>query len=365
MRKLVTIRKINDILPIHGADLIEVARIDDWSVVVKKGEFEKGEYCLYFEIDSFLPEGNLVWQMLVDKSSRIFDGKRGHRLKTIRLKGQISQGFAAKIQNFQEVVNFVSSSQSADLSSVNYDDFRDVDFSEIIGVVKYEPPVPAELSGKVSGNFPTYIPKTDQDRCQNIGIDIFGKYAESEYEVTLKLDGTSFTAFFMDGDHGVCSRNWRLTVDSSNTHNTLVRMYVDSGLQGALLGYGKNIAIQGELMGPAIQENKEKLSFHRLYVFDIYNIDAGCYMNPAQRYSAMTDLISLGINEDFVMHVPIVEKSATMRSLGISTVDGLLEYAIGPSLNQPVREGLVFKCVTDPMFSFKAISNKFLIKYDD
>jgi len=81
-RKLVTIRKIGDLLPIVKADNLELAVVDGWRVVVRKGDVAVGDKCVFFEIDSFLPEGNDLWKHLVDKKSIVFNGKRGHRVKS-------------------------------------------------------------------------------------------------------------------------------------------------------------------------------------------------------------------------------------------------------------------------------------------
>lgn len=365
MRKLVTVRRISELLPIEGADLIEVAKVDDWSVVVKKGEFAPGSYCVYFEIDSFLPAGHPAWQNLVDKHPRKFDGVVGHRLRTVKLRGQVSQGFVAKIEMFPEIVNFALSRACDGYFCENdYAELRNEDFAPMLGVKKYEPPIPTELAGNVVGNFPSFIRKTDQERCQNLGNEIFIENKESRYEITMKLDGTSFTAFYVDKEEGVCGRNWELKVDESNKGNTLVRMYVDSGLQEFLRKYGKNIALQGELMGPGIQRNRENLATHKLFIFDIYDIDGGCYLPPNVRHEILQDLWNLGLSKEFVEHVPVISMSASLEELGITSVAGLLEYAEGPSIVHPVREGFVFKRV-DGGFSFKAISNRFLLREED
>jgi RNA ligase (TIGR02306 family) len=114
-RKLVTVRQIYNLEPIDGADAIEVATIEGWKVVVKKGEFKVGEQCVYFEIDSFLPEGNPAWQFLVDKQGREFEGVRGHRLRTIKLRGVLSQGLALPITSLLKVVE-VDGKRYIDLS---------------------------------------------------------------------------------------------------------------------------------------------------------------------------------------------------------------------------------------------------------
>lgn len=351
MRKLATIRKIDNLLPIEGADLIVTAVIGGWTVVVKKNEFNVGDLCVYFEIDSFLPDGNPAWQHLVEKHPRMFEGNRGHRLKTVRLRGQLSQGFAASTN----IVN-----DDAIFTDMN----AGLDVSDILNIKKYEAPIPGQLAGQVRGNFPGFIPKTDQERCQNLGVDIFVTNVDSHYEVTMKMDGTSFTAYHRDGETGVCGRNWELQVNDDNASNTLVRMFVDSGLQAALSEFGLNYAVQGELMGPAIQGNREAFTAARLFIFDIYDIDGKCYLSPEDRHRVITELWNRGLNRDVVQHVPVMSMGVTLAELGIGNIGELLAFAEGPSFVHPVREGLVFKRA-DGGFSFKAISNAFLLKEKD
>lgn len=357
MRKLATIRRINELLPIEGADAIELVKIDGWQCVAKKGEFYEGDLCVYFEIDSFLPVVP-EFEFLRKSSFRRMGEQEGFRIRTIKLRGQLSQGLALPIgTNAPEAVR----------DSLKFDTDEEMfakDFSEAYGVVKYEPPVPAELAGQLAGNFPGFIRKTDQERCQNIADEIFVQNEDSRYEITMKLDGTSFTSFYVDEEEGVCGRNWELKADESNATNTLVRMYVDSGLQEVLRKYGKNIAVQGELMGPGIQKNREGLKAHKLFVFDIYDIDAGCYFAPHVRHEILQELYELGLDKSKVEHVPVIAMAESLEDLNIFGVDGLLQFAEGPSIVHLIREGLVFKRI-DGGFSFKAISNKFLLKEED
>lgn len=362
-RKLATIRKIDNLLPIEGADLIMTAVIDGWNIVVKKDEFKVGDLCVYFEIDSFLPDGHSAWQHLVDKSSRMFEGKKGHKLKTIKLRGQISQGFVAPISKFFD--DFVDSNEDEGQELSEFF-FIGNDLSNLLNVKKWEAVIPKELSGQVKGNFPSFIPKTDQERCQNIGNEIFVDNAGSFYEVSMKLDGTSFTAYKRDDVDGICGRNWELKVDDpENKHNSLVRMYIDSGLRDALRTIKMNLAIQGELMGPGIQKNRENLNSHKLFIFDIYDIDNACYLPPDLRLHIVNELYHYGLNKSMADHVPIISHSANLYdTLGISDIAQLLKFAEGPSLVHLIREGLVFKR-KDGKFSFKAISNLFLLKTED
>jgi RNA ligase (TIGR02306 family) len=353
MRKLVTIERIDEVLPIEGADAIVLVKVKGWQCVAKVGEFKVGDLCVYFEIDSFLPVIPM-FEFLRKSSFKRMGELEGFRIKTIRLRNQLSQGLALPLSVLgkpEEVFTIGEGCIGAEVT-------------EDLGVKKYEPPVPVELAGQIRGNFPSFIKKTDQERCQNIGPEIFVENEGSRYEVTMKMDGTSFTAFYADEEEGVCGRNWELQLDGKNDGNALVRMFINSGLQAALRGLGLNYAVQGELMGPGIQGNREGLKAHRLFVFDIYDIDGGCYLAPDARHRVMDELWAVGMSRQMVEHAPVIERNATLSSLGITTVAQLLAFAEGPSYLHPIREGFVFKR-EDGGFSFKAISNKFLLKEKD
>lgn len=328
MRKLASIRAIAQIEPIPGADAIEVATIDGWKVVVKKMEFEIGEWCVYFEIDSFLPATNPRFDFLMSRGATTdATGNRGARLRTIKLRGQISQGLALPIGKF-----FAP-------GDVALGD----DVTGRIGVTKWEPPMPACLGGQAKAIFPGWIRKTDQERIQNIPHILNDR---DQWEVTIKLDGSSMTAFHFDGATGVCSRNLELKEAEGNTFWKVARQY---GLPDNLAEHG-NIAVQGELIGEGIQGNSEKIKGHDFYVFDVWMIDEGRYATPTERHRICADL---GLK-----HVPVEH---ALTGLPSSVADALA-MADGKSLNTNTRrEGLVFKR-HDGKMSFKVISNAFLLK---
>jgi RNA ligase (TIGR02306 family) len=365
-RKLVTIRTVSEVNPIEGADSIECLTVEGWKVVSQKGNFQVNDPCVYFEIDSFLPDGNPLWQDLVDRSSREFEGKKGHVLRTIKLRGQVSQGFCIPLREFPQIISALNFNHDR-VTSKDYAKFRDTDWSELLGVVKYEPPVPAELAGMTKGLFPSFIKKTDQERCQNLAGEIFADL-DAKYEVSVKLDGSSMTVYHdVDGIGGVCSRNLDLDVHAiENEGNTLVKVAKEGGLLN-VVALHPTFAIQGELMGPGIQGNREQLKAAGFFIFDIFDIANGKYLTPSERSEFLFELIADGHLADrshLVQHVPILHESASLRELGITNVEELLAYAEGKSLKHDVREGLVFKR-HDGQFSFKAISNKFLLKAKD
>jgi RNA ligase (TIGR02306 family) len=369
MRKLVTIRTVEAVNPIEGADAIECLTVEGWKVVSQKGNFQPGDLCAYFEIDSFLPEGSELWDDLVEKSSRMFEGKRGHVLRTIKLRGQVSQGWCIPLPTmFKYFPAFEAQYMSGAMTFLESADvLRQVDFADSIGVVKYEAPIPAELAGEVKGSFPSFIQKTDQERCQNIAGEIFADL-DARYEVTVKLDGTSMTVY-KDPEEigGVCSRNLELKTGEPgnkyglNVDNTLVKTAKLSGLFDQLQFY-PNFAFQGELMGPGIQGNRENLKVAKFFIFDIFDISTGQYATPGVRQMIFDQLLdNTSVDNKILNHVPVLHADVSLRELGINNVDELLAFAEGKSLVHDVREGVVFKRL-DGKFSFKAISNKFLLK---
>lgn len=343
MRQLATRRIISSLKPIEGADNIELVTVDGWNVVVKKGDFNPGDPCIYFEIDSFLPEADTRYSFLMNKGVKTFEGNRGHVLRTIKLRGQISQGLVLPVSAFPEL------------------DKQATDLDDILGIKKYEPPIHASLSGQVKGSFPWFIPKTDQERCQNLVDDIFKKNFYSLFEITIKMDGTSCTVYKNDGVIGVCSRNLEMTISDDNKDNTYIK--ATEKLREHLKGVDRNIAIQMEIMGPGIQGNPEKLQNHKCFIFDVWDIDSRRYLTEKEQYCdslGLYDFFSRYSFELFDWAPRLYSDLFSLYYLEIDSIDSLLRLASGPSLNAPIREGLVFKRV-DGRFSFKVINNEYLL----
>lgn len=195
--------------------------------------------------------------------------------------------------------------------------------------------------------------------CQNLQEQIFEQHKGESYEVTIKLDGSSCTVYAKDGDIGVCSRNLDLKETEGNSFWQAARQ---QGIVDALAKFhneaGRNIALQSELCGEGIQQNQEKLKGHKLFLFDIFDIDAQAYLNPAERLKVLDRLVALGATLE---HAPVLDPSLVVTDR-FSSVEELLAFADGPSLNPAAkREGLVFKS-HNSQFSFKAISNQWLLK---
>lgn len=333
LRKLASIRKISDIQSIPGADMIELAIVDGWKVVVAKNvEHKVGDMVVYCEIDSFLPIKEEFEFLRKSSYKKMSDGTEGFRLRTIKLKGQVSQGLILPLKDLQL--------PNKDLLEVG------MDVTNLLGISKYEPPIPAELSGKVKGLFPSFLRKTDEERVQNLSNE-YENLKQHKFYVTEKLDGSSATFYSKDGVFGVCSRNLELLETEGNTFWKVAR---ELKLEEWLTSQDVNYSIQGELIGESIQGNPYKIKGQTVGFFNAFNIDTQEYLGLEEFEKLIS---SMGLKS-----VPILDREFTLPD----TIDELLTYADEKSvLNSNFdREGVVIRSL-DRKISFKVISNKFLL----
>lgn len=333
-RKLATIRKILAIKAIPDADLICAYVLDGWTVVDSIGKYKVGELVTYLEIDSFVPT-ELAPFLSKGKEPREYMGIRGERLKTVRLKKQISQGLILPLSEYV-------------LDNVELIEGHDV--TAILGVIKWEPPedfIPANAKG----NFPSFIPKTDQPRVQNLSRE-FNEWLTdgSVWQKSEKIDGASMTVFVNADNSGVCSRNLELTEDENNTYWKMTKKYK---LIETLRSTGRNLAFQGEIYGQGINGNLYGLNDQRFALYAIYDIDSQCYLPPDQAYR--TALV-LG-----VPHVPHEGNFSLGEFYG--SMQELIDDADGMSCvnTKAIREGYVLKNL-ETGESFKVIGSSYLIK---
>jgi RNA ligase (TIGR02306 family) len=334
-RKLATIRKIAAIEPIEGADAIEVAVVDGWKVVVKKGEFQVDSLACYVEIDAWIPT-ELAPFLSKGKEPREFEGVKGERLRTVKLRGQLSQGLLLPIPEDT-------------IKGAGHLVAEGLDLTEHLGIIKWERPMNAQLAGMARGNFPALVPKTDQERIQNLTRS-FEQYQLDSWSITEKLDGSSCTFYLDDEDvFHVCSRNLDLKEDEANSFWKVARKFqIEDVMRRNSM---KGMAIQGEMIGEGIQGNQYKVQLD-FYVYDMYNVHTGQYILPVQLKAACE---KLGLK-----HVPILVEATEIKE---QTIQTLLEYAEGKSvLNGSEREGVVFKSNSIHDRSFKSINNKWLLK---
>jgi RNA ligase (TIGR02306 family) len=358
-RKMVTVREVTDIFPIPGADFIVAAEVDrGWVCVTKKDEFKVGDWGVYFEVDSFLPAEDPRYKFL-EKDTRTWRNKQGIRLKTIRLKKQLSQGLLMPLHLFPEVKDEILCSKffgySPKTTPSLLNECRDLDFTEVLGVEKWEADLAACLRGIARGSFPSFIPKTDEDRVQNLDRTLENRkrdYPGQLYEVSTKVDGSSCTMYLKskEGEEptfGVCSRNLNLKDSEGNAFWQMARKY---NVEEKLRNLGGNVAIQGEVYGLGINGNWEGISYIDFAAFKVWDIDDSCYLPPPERM----DLLKL-------LDIPSVPIIGQVTLEEFASVKDYLAFAEGKSIFNEKREGVVFKSF-DGDFSFKAISNTYLLE---
>lgn len=330
-RQLATIQRITSLTPIPGADKIEVARILGWDVVVKKGDFKVNDCVVFCEIDSVLPDNNPEFYFLKN---------RGYRIKTIKLKKQISQGICFPLNILYSNPEFEGS------VSVGQD------VTALLGVTKYDPiaNLPPQLRGHIKGNFSKWVPKTDEIRIQSV-LGVLEELKGKPYYFSLKIDGTSFTFVKKNGEIEVCSRNFSLKETEENLYWKIARQY------DLINKVPDNFAIQGEIAGPGIQANRLGLKDYELFVFNVYNINEHRYLN-FNEYIDFTKYIG-------IKYVPTLELGDNFNF----NLDQLLEVAKGKYNSGHPREGIVIRPLTEMYseklkgrFSFKVINNDYLLK---
>lgn len=397
MRSLAHIERITNIRPIDGADRIEAIDILGWTVVSEKGIHKVGDLVVYFEIDSWLDSEDPRYDSFSARFGN-WEGRRGMRLKTIKLKKQISQGLIMSLKHYPEIKNPTEG--------------RDV--TELLKIVQWERAETGGSSGP-GGNgagreFPHFIFKTDQERVQN-EVGRLSQHIGETFEKTIKLDGSSMTVYHVTNDskyfaaalslkskkrrrenfvmkfindllqrfqkkpnfvQATCSRNHQISDDNGSQFMQVVTV---EKLYEKLESYGVSMAIQGELVSPSIQKNYEKVWGAQFFVYDIFDIDNQHYLTPNHVRSICKDL---GLN-----HVPVLDeyaslpnpekqewpvsfgdefKVAAQAAANKSRVMSILQDAEGPGMNPGVqREGVVWKS-NSTQFSFKAISDAYLLK---
>ncbi len=370
MRKLASIRVINGLRPIANADRIELASIDGWQCIVKKGEYKVGDLCVYFEIDSLLPTQDRY--AFLTHCKRDYGIGIRYRIKTMKMRGVVSQGLALPLSIFPEL-----------LSAAPGDDV-----TELLDIHKHGEygATAVNTESKTNGRFPSFIPKTEQERIQNLP-HYYEEYKDSEWEETLKLDGSSMTVFKVTKPTpwyarivgllgftvsterlGVCSRN--LEIKPKDNYTTTF----DNGGVQSEYSQGSfwcsvtkheiakylpvGFALQGELVGPRIQGNHEKVQENHFLVFDVFDIQKGHYLLPEERHVFMDTYI----RASGIIPAPVVSSHVKVFT-ECPTLELLQERVRGESINpDTISEGRVYKHTTIRGLSFKCISNEYLLK---
>lgn len=400
-RKLATVQVIKEVNPIEDADAIEVATVKSWSVVVKKGEVTPGQKVIYFEIDSLLPvvpEFEFLDSPRVNPITIGTDNEEvGHRLRTVKLRGQVSQGL---IQTFDKVNPVFSNFTKDELIAFMENADEDTDLTELLGVKKWEKPEVSTSLGDSLCDFPsTLTPKTDEPRVQNEPKEVQELKGKS-YVGSAKLDGTSTTVIFDPSTKELvfASRNLSLAPG-----NTLERFLEETGTLDLIKNFDEGVLVlQSELYGEGIQSNRVGIRGKRMATFNIVVDGVRQSLLNSIRIAGklnleLPDILRLGVTQDEDRELrdllktvnkgrsdknpgkvsrleggPLPIKVAANSGVAFDfTVDELVSDVFGekyPTTGRPL-EGIVYRPIAEvdnfnPV-SFKVINNKFLIKYDE
>jgi RNA ligase (TIGR02306 family) len=342
MRNLATTQYISETKPITGSDFIELVIVKGWQCVAKKGEFKPGDLCVYFEVDSYLPVDER-YEFLRKTSYRNNEYMgEGFRVKTVRFRGEISQGLALPLSSFPEI------SVSAD----------GIDITSQLNVKKWEMPEQVGTAGIRIGDKPFGIPTTDETRIQSIP-EFLEHFMGKPYYISTKFDGTSCTVYVKDGKVGVCGRNDEYKEDIE-TCSMWAYVYKHD-LKDKLITLGEDIALQGEYCGAGIQKNRLRLYEPALYIFDVIKI------------SDDDRLRKCGLDEILYYCNKLGLESVAIEETGDSfnyTLPELIEKARGKYPSGLDKEGIVVRTreygrVGSDKLSFKVINNDFLAKEKD
>lgn len=376
-RKLASVQKVLQVMPIEGADKIELVKILGWQCVVKKGVFKPGDIGCYIEIDSIVPP-TTVFEFMKD---------RKYRVRSIKLRGQLSQGL------------FMSFS---DLGITNTRRLKeDDDLTDFIGVKKWEPPedtgtiyqnkkrksfwwklvytipflAPFRKKCGTGASFPSHlVPKTDETRLQNFGPDFLIKYADLPISISQKMDGSSTTFILNNGKFSVASRNvWMIEKNDSNFWKVAIETNIADAMKKT---FGKrNICLQGEMCGPSIQDNKYKFDRLHYFLFGAFDSDKQVYFTPQELIDTYLALCENGAKIEIVPQIRVPSLGVRIRDIGTTVEDWLRFVETRSDFNPETwNEGIVVRSLDNKpyavkgmeggRFSFKVINNQFLLQYN-
>lgn len=393
MRTLASIQQVESLRPIEGADKIEVAEVLGWSVVVRKGQCRAGDLCCFIEVDSIMPP----------KPAYEFLRERKFRVRTIKLRKQVSQGLVFSLRELPELAALCRMQpHGGPCHAMKVGD----DVTALLGVTKYDPEAAREANQTGASTkrpmgpvrrylmrfwwyrridwlmwghkrrcaWPAFLPHTDEERVQNMPwvfeverARLTNGLPHSRYYVTEKLDGQSATyaVTWHQGRWPWSRRYSRFYVCSRNVYMpharpcTWWRVAEHDQIRQCLEGVGEDIAIQGEIVGPGVQGNKYRLDGLQFYVFNVFAIEK----QEVAEYGEMMDFCE----DHGFKTVPVLNHHAPQLP---ATVEEALRCGGMSKLNGEVlREGTVWRSherrANGRPLSFKCVSPDFLLRYQD
>lgn len=309
--KLASIELISEILPHPNADKLDLAKVLGYTCIVGKDEFKAGDAVIFIQPDTILPDA--PWAE--------FFKKRSSRVRAMKLRNVWSQGIA--ISPYKVFAPDISP-----LKGLLLPDRIGNDIAALIGVTKYEPPVPQQLDAK--GQLPTGLGKTDEERWNNfLPADL--PYGEL-VDVSLKVDGSSTTCYCKHIDEewvvGVCSRSLELKLECSNTYTAVEQKHsILEKLKRYCMQHNVSLALRGEAYGRGIQSfnnnhhSKLPLGFA---AFSIYNFDTHSYEHKGSQhyFEDVCHILDIPVVPIIERDVPLTPELIKHYAEDISELDG-------------------------------------------
>ena len=420
-RELAYVVLIDEIMPIEGYDRVELARVGGWHVIVQKGQFKVGDPAVYFEVDSRVPSDRECFAFLAKRKYKIKTIKMCDVVSQGLLMHANDFGWEVRfnhglyiLKNHEEFISndpFILDNNGVEHHYSNESRF----LTEILGVVHIEDEDNAKSASvdkyktmaqrrpnifkkkwarwlmkrewgrklmfalfgrkkkKSETAFPTKFPfvkRTDEERVENMPWVLKDK---TPYIVTQKCDGSSATYIlarthnpFHPFEFYVCSRNVRMLRPDQkcfydeNVYWQMAEKYgIEQKLKNILNGNHKlsYVCWQGEICGPHIQKNSHHLKENHLFCFHMIDSVKGKYdMRDAEKYwiaygMEMVPIVDIGFRmpDDF-------EEFKAMAT-------GFYSTEVTEGTPECPREGYVYYKTTDPNFSFKSVSNEYLLNH--
>lgn len=346
MKQTVRFVEVMSVEPIEGADAIELAFVEGWQCVIKKGEFKPGDIGVYFEVDSFIPVRE-EFEFLRASSYRNNQllGE-GFRVKTMKMRGRYSQGLLVP----------------PEVLGLEYDE--SLDLEEILNVKRWEVPAFASDLGTIIGGLPDNVSTTKEYRLQTYP-ELINEMQGLPYYITTKYEGTSATLSVNNGEIKYMGHHAEYQEGTS----AYQRFFESTGILDKVKKYhqdtGQNIAVQMEMCGPSIQGNVIKLQEQSFYIFDVIDLDTRDKFNYDELVQFVID-IGCDINSHTNTLAEVVDEGDSFNY----TFDDLLELSDSNKyFTGTLAEGIVVRPkepqaskATDDKLSIKVISRKYQMK---
>ena len=302
MKRLATIEKILNVYPHTNADKLECVTVLGYQCIVPKGKYKIGDKIIYIQPDTILPDSE--W-------AESFKKYAPKRIKAVKLRNEWSEGLVV------------------DLIDVNIEGNLKDDVTDILGILKWIPPIPNDINA--IGPIPLNISKTDEERWENL-IDIlpFGE----KCDLTLKIDGQSCSYYFHE-TFGVLGRAQELKTDSVNKYTYHVsNMNIDEKLENFCKKHNISLCIRGESHGKGIQSTN--INPHSKYpnswkMFSVWNIEKRRYEKKGDKYYFLNIAEELKlptvdiIEKDVILTKELIQKySKELKKLNGISFEGIV-----------------------------------------